>query len=147
MRGPTSTSCAPSSTWSRVSSQVICPSGRISVFPKVLSSLVCKNILIFRRRKSVYSRSHPVPHEGRFAIVTDVGYGMRWTQDSLKTRALFCGRRSRVVPTPRRWCQIGGWSLPTTVANKPGTPGRARRKPLKPFACGNAGKSRWTCGD
>jgi hypothetical protein len=57
------------------------------------------------------------------------------------------GRRSRVVPTPRRWCQIGGVSLSTTVANKPGTPGRARRKPLKPFACGNAGMSRWTCGD
>jgi len=29
----------------------------------------------------------------------------------------------------------------TRVATKPGSPGRARRKPLKPFACGNAGWS------
>jgi hypothetical protein len=27
------------------------------------------------------------------------------------------------------------------------SPGRARHKPLKPFACGNAGFLRWTCGD
>jgi len=33
------------------------------------------------------------------------------------------------------------------VATKPGSPGRARRKPLKPIACGNAGSIRWTCGD
>src|ERR1700746_1998903 len=33
------------------------------------------------------------------------------------------------------------------VATKPGSPGRARRKPLKPIACGNAGPIRWTCGD
>jgi len=40
------------------------------------------------------------------------------------------------------------WTISrATGANKPGTPGRARRKPLKPFACGNAGCSRWTCSD
>ena len=26
-----------------------------------------------------YIPRHPGPHEGRFAIVTDVGHGMRWT--------------------------------------------------------------------
>jgi hypothetical protein len=31
----------------------------------------------------------PRPFEGRFAIVTNVGYGMRWTQMVPKTRALF----------------------------------------------------------
>jgi len=31
----------------------------------------------------------PSQTEGRFAIVTDVGRGMRWTQGALKTRALF----------------------------------------------------------
>src|SRR5258705_7967090 len=30
----------------------------------------------------------PVPSEGRFAIVTDVGCGMRWTPAALLTRAL-----------------------------------------------------------
>ena len=32
--------------------------------------------------------------------------GMRWTQAALKTRALACGRRKRVVLTPRRWRQV-----------------------------------------
>ena len=37
---------------------------------------------IFRFRDSPKSQAffaHPVPQEGRFAIVTDVGCGMRWT--------------------------------------------------------------------
>jgi hypothetical protein len=49
-----------------------------------LSSPYCKNILIFRKCDSVYIRRHPVPHEGRFAIVTDVGCGMRWTRAALQ---------------------------------------------------------------
>src|ERR1019366_7040028 len=32
--------------------------------------------------------------------------GMRWTRTTLLTRAWGCGRRSRVVLTPRRWCQV-----------------------------------------
>jgi hypothetical protein len=55
-------------------SLVDCPTGksvRLSTF--FLSSPFCKNILIFRRRKSVYIRGHPVPLEGRLAIVTDAG--------------------------------------------------------------------------
>jgi hypothetical protein len=72
----------------------------------------------------------PPPLEGRFAIVTDVGGGMRWTQAVLKTRAPACGRRSRVVLTPRRWCQVRERQLSrATVARKPGSPGRARYKP------------------
>jgi hypothetical protein len=49
--------------------------------------------------------------EGRFAIVTDVGQGMRWTR-AASSRVLraderrSCGRRSRVVLTPRRWRQV-----------------------------------------
>ena len=31
---------------------------------------------------------------------------MRWTREVLLTRALSCGRRSRVVLTPRRWRQV-----------------------------------------
>jgi hypothetical protein len=33
---------------------------------------------------------------------------MQWTPIAPQTRAFIGGRRSRVVLTPRRWCQIGG---------------------------------------
>ena len=42
---------------------------------KSKSSPFVKNILIFRNGKSVYIFGHPVPQEGRFAVVTDVGTG------------------------------------------------------------------------
>jgi hypothetical protein len=38
-----------------------------------------KNILIFRIRKSVHISIVSCPQEGRFAVVTNVGCGMRWT--------------------------------------------------------------------
>ncbi len=47
-----------------------------------------------------------------------------------------CGRRSRVVLTPRRWRQIREDALPRLAGdgdNKARSPGRARRKPLKPL--------------
>jgi hypothetical protein len=50
----------------------------------------------------------PASLEGRIAIVTDVGHGMRWTRQRQKTNDVACGRRSRVVLTPRRWCQVCG---------------------------------------
>jgi hypothetical protein len=47
--------------------------------------------------------------------------GMRWTRMALLTRALSCGRRSRVVLTPRRWRQVRRRRLRLmTVTNKPG---------------------------
>jgi hypothetical protein len=49
------------------------------------------------------SPRHPVSQEGRLAIVTDVENGMRWTQYARLTSARSCGRRSRVVLTPRCW--------------------------------------------
>src|SRR2546423_1553402 len=33
----------------------------------------------------IYNPRHPVPHEGRIAIVTDVGHGVRWTRLVLLT--------------------------------------------------------------
>jgi hypothetical protein len=39
-----------------------------------LSSPFRKNIRIFRNDKSVYIHGHPVPLEGRIAIVTDAGW-------------------------------------------------------------------------
>ena len=49
-----------------------------------------------------------VPHsqEGRFAIVTNVGRGMRWTR-YVTRRMTYRGRRNRVVLAPRRWRQVG----------------------------------------
>jgi hypothetical protein len=54
---------------------LICPTGK-SMRPawKRSSSPVGKNILIFRNSKSLVYLRHPVPLEGRFAIVTDAGW-------------------------------------------------------------------------
>jgi hypothetical protein len=43
------------------------------------------------------------------------------------------GRRSRVVPTPRRWRQVGGSNSAGDGDKKARSPERARRKPLKPL--------------
>jgi hypothetical protein len=51
------------------------PGGQISEPPVTwMSSPFCKNILIFRRPKSLLYPPHPVPQEGRHAIVTDAGW-------------------------------------------------------------------------
>src|ERR1700753_111463 len=39
------------------------------------------------------------------------------------------------------------WHRAGDGGKKARSPGRVRRKPLKPFACGNAGMYRRTCGD
>ena len=91
----------------------------------------------------------PSHTEGRFAIVTDVGHGMRWTRqrfardgiagqvgerpvsDQQRADERCCSvRRSRVVLTPRRWRQVRGVASAqpgldktyplTTVAKEPG---------------------------
>jgi hypothetical protein len=81
----------------------------------------------------------PAHTEGRFAIVTDVGQGMRWTRAAPETRALICGRRSRVVLTPRRWRQVGGSDSAGDGGKKARSPGRARYRPLKPSRAGMPG--------
>ena len=62
-----------------------------------------------------------------------------------------CGRRSRVVLTPRRWRQVGGDFCepdrarqnlnPQATVTTSRSPGRARRKPLKPLRAGMPGYS------
>src|ERR1700724_4921355 len=64
---------------------------------------------------------------------------MRWTQVALLTRAHACGRRSRVVLTPRRWRQVGGDNSAGDGDKKARSPGRVRRKPLKPLRAGMPG--------
>ena len=81
----------------------------------------------------------PARTEGRFAIVTNVGQGMRWTRVALLTRAPTCGRRSRVVLTPRRRRQASQKCLRGDGDKKARSPGRARRKPLKPLRAGMPG--------
>ena len=81
----------------------------------------------------------PAHTKGRFAIVTDVGCGMRWTLVVLLTRALPCGRRSRVVLTPRRWRQVSQKCLRGDGGKQARSPGRARNKLLKPSRAGMPG--------
>ena len=59
---------------------------------------------------------------------------MRWTRWRRMTSAARCGRRSRVVLTPRRWCQVLEKQVSReTVAKKPGHRGERviSRKPLR----------------
>jgi hypothetical protein len=65
--------------------------------------------------------------------------GMRWTRAALLTRALICGRRSRVVLTPRRWRQAGESNFTSDGGKKARSPRRARRKPLTPLRAGMPG--------
>ena len=55
--------------------------------------------------------------EGRIAIVTDVGRGMRWTRGcsarlAAPTKAFLADERSRAVPTPRCWRQVSRMTSP-----------------------------------
>jgi hypothetical protein len=69
---------------------------------------------------------HPGPHRGAFRDRHGRRAGMRWTRAAPKTRALACGRRSRVVLTPRRWRQVGGGNSTCDGGKKARSPGRAR---------------------
>ena len=98
----------------------------------------------FRRKSPAYPPPSRPDTEGRFAIVTDVGCGMRWTRAALLTRAPPCGRRSRVVLTPRRWRQVLEKQASCKFLGGDGgkqarSPGRARNKPLKPLRAGMPG--------
>ena len=96
---------------------------------------------------------HPVPLEGRFAIVTDVGTGCGGRDGGARRATLIGllpglrrhgtktagkafaegvrGRRSRVVLMPRRWHQVGDDALHRADdgGKKARSPGRARYKP------------------
>jgi hypothetical protein len=86
-----------------------------------------------------YLSRHPGPHRGAFRDRHERKVGMRWTQAALLTRAHPCGRRSRVVLTPRRWRQVGERNFAGDGDNKARSPGRARRKPLTPSRAGMPG--------
>ena len=108
----------------------LCPTGQITESPVQPPSQKYSGSLL-SQITSTSSPSRPT-HEGRFAIVTNVGQGMRWTRVALLTRAHPCGRRSRVVLTPRRWRQASRKYPRGDGGKQARSPGRARNKPLKP---------------
>jgi hypothetical protein len=68
---------------------VFCPTGKsVGGGASNLSSPFAKNFPLSPSGKSMVSlRASRALHEGRFAIVTDVGCGMRWTLGRRKTGA------------------------------------------------------------
>jgi hypothetical protein len=66
---------------------------------------------------------------------------MRWTRAALVTNSAGCGRRSRVVLTPRRWRQVLREDAQDDGDKKARSPGRARNKLLKPLRAGMPGDS------
>jgi hypothetical protein len=87
------------------------PAGKIFLFPK----------------DGNYDLTKPsrASQEGRFAIATTRGAGCDGRVGAA-WRAAPRVRSSRVVLAPRRWSQPPGRRARGMVANKPGTPGRAR---------------------
>jgi hypothetical protein len=72
-------------------SSVICPPGGLLTGLSSLISGFPKNILVPTPPKSILELSTSRPTEGRFAIVTDVGHGMRWTRQR-QARNVVAGR-------------------------------------------------------
>ena len=101
----------------------------------VLSSPLAKNISLFSFGRNS-NRAITVLHSsgGALRVVTNVECGMRWTLWVRKTSAPQGGRRSRSVLIPRRWYQVLKklTHLRDDGDNKARSPGRLRRKSLKP---------------
>jgi hypothetical protein len=76
----------------------------------------------------LYLFGRPVPLEGRFAIVTSAGRDAV-DADGASDEGAGRGRRSRVVLTPRRWCQVRGGNSTGDGGKRARSPGRARYKP------------------
>jgi hypothetical protein len=110
---------------------LICPTGRLRFR---CPDPVAKIFLFSLDPNHFYIRRRSVPKEGRIAIVTDEGRNavdVGSAVDEQRRR----GRRSRVVLTPRRRRQVGNDASHHTDDGdkKARSPGRSRRKPLKPL--------------
>jgi hypothetical protein len=75
---------------------VICPSGCLSNGASICFSDFPKNISVFTHPKSILELSPSRPTEGRFAIVTNVGHGMRWARQR-QARNVVAGRVMQMV--------------------------------------------------
>ena len=119
-------------------SQLICPSG---CFSRRLSSPFEKNILIFRKRKSPYIRSRPVPLEGRCATSRNAERDAVDAGCALDGRcgwrtAKPCGPDAPTLASSSREASFLGGD----GGKKARSPGRARSKP-KTTARGMPGDS------
>jgi hypothetical protein len=113
----------------------------------------CKFISLVPSGKSpLRPRPVPYPQEGRIAIVTK-----RWARNAVDARVSLrafgvqgercqCGRRSRVVLTPRRWRQGRGFKSAADGGKRARSPGRARSK-RNTTARGKPDDSVYTCGE
>jgi hypothetical protein len=101
---------------------VICPSGKSVPLLIFRSPAPFEKIfLFFRNQIRCISLAVPSQTEGRFAIVTDVGNGMRWTQAALLTRALTLRTEKTCGPDAPTLASSWRKTNPLmTVANKPG---------------------------
>jgi hypothetical protein len=108
-----------------------------------LSSPVAKNYLLPFEAKSPAYSVHPVPHEGRIAIVTDVGHGMRWTRQ--RRRAFWRGRTAQLADGEVVWfrrpdagVKLRGAFRVATVTTKPVTE-ESTKETVKTIAQGRPG--------
>jgi hypothetical protein len=100
----------------RLRYRLICPTGKSL---NLLSSPLCKNILLRRTPKSNLYRSPSRPTEGRLAIVTDAG------RDAVDADAPITNGTEADGEVVWSWRPDAGvkpveLSPPATVANKPG---------------------------
>jgi hypothetical protein len=115
------------------------PDGQITWFAEFAHVQPCwQKYFCFSEIKSGVHPHSSCPTEGRWPT-SSTRVGMRWTQAVLKTRAPTCGRRSRVVLMPRRRHQVLREDARDDGDKKARSPGRARRKPLKPLRAGMPG--------
>src|SRR6202030_2565091 len=97
-----------------------------------------QKIFRFWRRANHFYNSRVLLLEGAFRDRHERGVecgGRGCALDEWRRR----GRRSRVVLAPRRWRQVGGGNSADDGDKKARSPGRARRKPLKPLRAGMPG--------
>ena len=87
-------------------------------------------------RKMWLSTRIPPPPEGRIAIVTDVGSGMRWTRAASPDECCCRGRSRRVVLISRRWDQACKRSCERRWLKSPVHRGERADRPLTPIAQG-----------
>src|SRR6266849_616985 len=69
--------------------ELICPSGKKTSHAKTCPPLRAKIFRFAFAPNQTYSLRCPGPQEGRIAIVTDVGQGMRWTRERRETSAAY----------------------------------------------------------
>jgi len=105
-----------------------------------VSRLFFKNFSPFRFAQISFIDSAVHPTEGRIAIVTDAGLDAM-DADGATDESTGCGRRSRVVLTPRRWRQVRGASSAGDGDKKSPIAEESTKEAVKTIARGMPGDS------